>query len=99
MGVSRKEQKGNMIRRRLWRNGMPDSLDELRAMERQVEREWWWLNGALHAVAQVQADRLQGALVNFREMQVQAREVDRKRVQIAVRIAELEAGLNEQAKS
>ena len=42
---------------------MPDSLDELRALERQVEREWWWLNGAIYAVAQVQADRLQGALV------------------------------------
>jgi hypothetical protein len=78
---------------------MPDSLDELRALERQVEREWWWLNGALHAVAQVQADRLQGAPANFREMQIQANEVDRRRVQIAVRIAELEAGLNEQAKS
>ena len=71
-------------------HAMPDSLDELRALERQVEREWWWLNGALHAVAQVQADRSQGALVNFREMQAQAREVDRRRVQIAVRIAELE---------
>jgi hypothetical protein len=78
---------------------MPDSLDELRALERQVEREWWWLNGALHAVARVQADRLQGAPANFREMQIQANEVDRRRVQIAVRIAELEAGLNEQAKS
>jgi hypothetical protein len=30
-------------------------------------------------------------------MQAQAREVDRRRVQIAVRIAELEAGLNESA--
>ena len=78
---------------------MPDSLDELRALERQVEREWWWLNGALHAVAQVQADRLHGALVNFREMQVQAREVDRRRVQIAVRIAEMEGQLYEQPKS
>ena len=31
---------------------LPDSLDELRALERDVEREWWWLNGALNAVAQ-----------------------------------------------
>jgi hypothetical protein len=69
---------------------MPDTLDELRALERQVEREWWWLNGALHANAPVQAERSNGALVNFRKMQVQAREVDRRRVEIAVRIAELE---------
>jgi len=30
---------------------IPDTLEELRAIERQVEREWWWLNGALHAIA------------------------------------------------
>src|SRR3954468_16717857 len=47
---------------------MPDSLSELRALERQVEREWWWLNGALHAVAEVQAARSQGSLVNIREL-------------------------------
>ena len=59
---------------------MPDTLEELRALEREVEREWWWLNGALHAVAQVQAERQHGALENFRQMQAQAREVDRRRV-------------------
>ena len=30
-----------------------DELDRLRALEREIEREWWWLNGALHAIAQV----------------------------------------------
>ena len=30
-----------------------DELDKLRALEREIEREWWWLNGALHAIAQV----------------------------------------------
>jgi hypothetical protein len=69
---------------------MPNTLDELRALERQVEREWWWLNGALHAVAQLQAERVSGSLVGFREMQEQARAIDSRRVQIAVRIAELE---------
>jgi hypothetical protein len=32
---------------------MADTLKELRALE----REWWWLHGALNAVAQVQAGR------------------------------------------
>ena len=73
---------------------MPDTLEGLRALEREVEREWWWLNGALNAVAQVQADRQRGSLKGFRQMQAQAREVDRRRVQIAMQIAELEAKLN-----
>lgn len=30
-----------------------DELDKLRALEREIEREWWWLSGALHAIAQV----------------------------------------------
>jgi hypothetical protein len=56
----------------------------------------WWLNGALHAVAQAQAERSVGKLQSFREMQAQVREVDRQRVEIALRIAELE-GLRNQA--
>ena len=70
---------------------MADSLEELRTLERQVEREWWWLNGALHAVAEAQAERSTGKLQSFRAMQAQAREVDRRRVEIAVRLAEMEA--------
>jgi phage-related protein len=70
---------------------MPNTLEELRALERAVEREWWWLNGALNAVAQVQADRHRGSWEGFRQMQAQVREVDRRRVQIAVQIAELKA--------
>ena len=71
---------------------MPDSLEELRTLERDVEREWWWLNGALHAVAQAHAEWSAGKLQSIREMQAQAHEVDSRRVEIAVRIAELEAG-------
>ena len=41
---------------------MPDTLEELRALEREVEREWWWLHGALNAVAQAQAERSTGGL-------------------------------------
>ena len=73
---------------------MPDSLEDLRALEREVERKWWWLNGALHAVAQAHAERSVGKLQSFREMQAQAREVDRQRVEIAMRIAELEGARN-----
>ena len=69
---------------------LPDTLEELRALERQAEREWWWLHGALNAVAQMRAERAGGSPVSFREMQEQAREVDRRRVQIAVRIAQLQ---------
>jgi hypothetical protein len=70
---------------------MTETLEELRVLERQVEREWWWLQGALHAAARMQAERAAGVLRRFREMQEQAREIDRRRVEIATRIAELEA--------
>jgi hypothetical protein len=76
---------------------MVNSLEELQVLEREVEREWWWLNGALHAAAQAQAEWPSGKQQSFRAMQAQAREVDRRRVEIAVRIAEMEARLNEPA--
>jgi hypothetical protein len=68
----------------------PNSLEVLRALERQVEREWRWLNGALHAVAQAHAEWSAGKLRDFRQMLAQARDADRRRVEIAVRIAEME---------
>jgi hypothetical protein len=43
-------------------------------------------NGALHAVAQAYAD---GLSQSIREMQAQRRDVDRKHVEIATRIAAL----------
>ena len=76
---------------------MADTLEELRALEREVEREWWWLHGALNAVAQVQAERAAGVLMSFREMQEEARDIDRRRVQIAIRIAQLQ-GADEHAR-
>jgi hypothetical protein len=69
---------------------LPDTLEGLRALERRVEREWWWLNGALHAAAQVYAERPYGDARCLREMQAQARDVDRWRVEIAMRIAEMD---------
>jgi hypothetical protein len=78
-------------------HAMANRLEELRALEREMEREWWWLNGALHAAAQARAEWATGKLQGFRAMQAQAREVDRRRVEIAVRIAEMEASLKEPA--
>jgi hypothetical protein len=72
---------------------MPTALEELRALEREAEREWWWLHGALNAVAQARAEHATGGVGRFREMQAQVREVDRRRVQLALRIAEIEATL------
>jgi hypothetical protein len=69
----------------------PSALEELRALERDIEREWWWLNGALHAAAQARAERPYADPRAFREMQAQMREIDQRRVAIAVRIAEIEA--------
>jgi hypothetical protein len=68
-----------------------NTLEELRVLEREIERQWWWLNGALHAAAQGRAERPYADPKSFRELQAQVREVDRQRVQLAVRIAEIEA--------
>jgi hypothetical protein len=62
-----------------------DELDKLRALEREIEREWWWLSGALHAIAQVNS----GDPGAYPEKLTQKRAVDRKRVEIASRIATL----------
>lgn len=64
---------------------LPDMLDELQRLERRIEREWWWINGALHAVAQMQADGPR----SVDELRSQARLIDARRVAIAVRMAEL----------
>jgi hypothetical protein len=60
-----------------------DDLDKLRELERQIEQEWWWLNGALHAIAQVNS----GDPGAYWQMLTQKRAVDRKRVEIASCIA------------
>ena len=80
-------------------HAMPKTLEELRTLERDVEREWWWLHGALNAVAQARTEHTQRDVRSFREMQAQALEVDRRRVQIALRIAELATCLNERDRS
>jgi hypothetical protein len=64
---------------------LPDRLDELLLLERRLEQEWWWINGALHAVAQLRA---QGPRT-IRELDAQARNIDRMRAAISVRLAQL----------
>jgi hypothetical protein len=68
---------------------LPDSLPERREdlleLEQKLEREWWWINGALHAVAQLQSDGPKG----LRELRTQARSIDRMRIALSMRLAEL----------
>ena len=63
---------------------LPEQLEELLKLEHRLEREWWWINGALHAAAQIQSDGPKG----MRELRTQARTIDRMRVEISVRLAE-----------
>ena len=64
---------------------LPKTLEALQSLERQIEREWWWINGALHAVAQLQAEGPRGV----RQLRTQARDLDRTRLAIAMRLAEI----------
>jgi hypothetical protein len=61
---------------------MPAAREELLALEQQLEREWWWLHGALNAVAKL--GRPSADLAMFRNLQALAR----RRVELSVQIAE-----------
>jgi hypothetical protein len=67
---------------------MAESLAELRAAEREVAREWQWLHDALNAVARARAE--QGDAAAFRLMQAQAMVVGQRRLELSMRIAEIE---------
>ena len=67
---------------------MADSLAELRAREDEVSREWQSLVDALIMVARVRAE--QGELQAFRVMQQQAMRVGMRRVELRMKMAELE---------
>lgn len=65
-----------------------DDLAELRARQQEIEREWRWLQDALNVVARARAEH--GDAAAFRLMQAQAMRVGQRRVELDVRIAELE---------
>jgi hypothetical protein len=64
-------------------------LEELCALERAVEKEWWWLAGVLHAVAEIGAEVPNTPVGRLRELHAQKLNLDRKRVEIATRIASI----------
>ena len=67
---------------------MAETLAELRAAEREVAREWQWLHEALNEIARARAE--QGDDEAFRRMQAQAMVVGQRRIEISMRIAQLE---------
>ena len=67
---------------------MAETLPELRAAEREVAREWQWLQDTLNEIARVRAE--QGDAEAFRRMQAQAMVVGRRRIELSMRIAQLE---------
>jgi hypothetical protein len=67
---------------------MAETLPELRAAEREVAREWQWLHETLNEIARVRAE--QGDAEAFRRMQAQAMLVGQRRIELSMRIAQLE---------
>ena len=65
-----------------------ETLEALRAREAEVSREWQWLHDALNAVARARAE--QGDAAAFRLMQAQAMAVGQRRVELRMKMAELE---------
>jgi hypothetical protein len=69
------------------RGKMPAAREELLALEQQLECEWWWLHGALNAVAELQVGRPSADQTMLRNLQALARDIDRRRVALSVQIA------------
>jgi hypothetical protein len=67
---------------------MTETLAELCAAEREVAREWQWLHETLNEIARVRAE--QGDAEAFRRMQAQAMVVGQRRIELSMRIAQLE---------
>lgn len=64
---------------------LPANAEALERLAKRLEREWWWINGALHALAQLAADGPRGAA----DLRAQARSIDAQRLAVSVRLAEL----------
>lgn len=67
---------------------MSETLAEFRAREAEIAREWTWLNDALNSVARAMADNEDARA--FRLLHAQAMAVGQRRVELSLRIAELE---------
>src|SRR5262245_34527111 len=67
---------------------MDEGLSELRARQDELAREWHWLHDTLNKVARVRAE--QGDAHAFRLLQAQAMAVGQRRIELSVRIAEME---------
>jgi hypothetical protein len=65
-----------------------ESLEALRAREAEVARQWQWLHDALNQVARARAE--QGDAAAFRLMQAQAMAVGQRRVELRMKMPELE---------
>jgi hypothetical protein len=65
-----------------------EGLAELRARQDEVAREWHWLHDTLNKVARIKAE--QGDAHAFRLLQTQAMAVGQRRLELSVRIAEME---------
>ena len=65
-----------------------EGLTELRARQDELAREWDWLHDTLNKVARVRAE--QGDAHAFRLLQAQAMAVGQRRIELSVRIAELQ---------
>ena len=67
---------------------MTEIVAALRARKDELAREWRWLHETLNEVARVRAEC--GEAQAFRLMQAQAMYVGQRRIEIEMRIAELE---------
>jgi hypothetical protein len=65
-----------------------EGLTELQARQDELAREWRWLHDTLNKVARVRAE--QGDAHAFRLLQAQAMAVGQRRIELSVRIAEME---------
>lgn len=74
-----------------------ESLAELEARQDELAREWSWLNDTLNKVARVRAE--QGDAHAFRLLQAQAMAVGQRRIELSVRIAELQGPLVQGSKT
>jgi hypothetical protein len=67
---------------------MAETLPELRAPYRGSAREWQWLHETLNEIARVRAEH--GDAEAFRRMQAQSMVVGQRRIELSMRIAQLE---------